>query len=156
MNQPRDNLNQHPDESDQPDAAPTRRRWWWPFGGQPLTLGQRGERYAEQFLKRRGFKIIARNYRCPKGEIDLIVYNEHASSTHPEDCIVFVEVKTRTSDFFASPESAVDPRKQRQIQNAAAYYLLHHQQTDMPVQYDIVSILANPKGIRVNHIPDAF
>ena len=151
-----DTIDFTPDESDQPNADPTRRRWWWPFGGPALTLGQRGERYAEQFLKRRGFKILARNYRCPAGEIDIIAYNEVASSTHQDDSIIFVEVKTRSSEFFTTPESAVDIKKQRKIQKAAAYYLLQHEQTDRAVQYDIVSILANPKGTRVTHIPNAF
>jgi putative endonuclease len=151
-----DNIDFTPDESDQPSAASTRRRWWWPFGSLTLTLGQRGERYAEQFLKRRGFKILARNYRCPAGEIDLIIYNETGSGTHQEDSIIFVEVKTRTSEFFTSPESAVDPKKQRKIKKVAAYYLLQHEQTEMLVQYDIVSILANPKGTRITHIPNAF
>ena len=157
MDRPNDNIIQPtPDESFESDTQTTRRRWWWPFGGEVLTLGQRGERYATQFLKRRGFKILARNYRCPAGEIDIIAFNEASAATHPENCIVFVEVKTRTSDFHASPESAVDAKKQRKIKKAAAYYLLHHGQTDMVVKYDIITILADPKGTRINHIPDAF
>ena len=78
-------------------------------------LGAEGERAAEKFLRRQRYTIVARNYRCPSGEVDLVALDRST--------VVFVEVKTRTQAGFGSPLEAVDPRKQRQIQRAAQHYL---------------------------------
>jgi putative endonuclease len=67
-------------------------------------LGQEGEERAAQFLVQKGYRILERNYRTRSGEIDLIALHK--------DEVVFVEVKTRTSDAFGAPELAVNPRKQ--------------------------------------------
>jgi putative endonuclease len=78
-------------------------------------LGQEGERLAEQYLKRKGYKVVERNYRCLSGEVDLIVLDQRV--------IVFVEVKTRTDDRFGTPFDAVEMRKQQKMIRAAQFFL---------------------------------
>ena len=112
-------------------------------------LGDRGERAASTLLKRRGHRILARNYRCPAGEIDLI--------TLDGTTLVFVEVKTRSSDTFADPEQAVGRRKQQHIIRAAECYRQAKGAQAYPCRFDVVSILMQPNGRpEAHHIRDAF
>jgi putative endonuclease len=69
--------------------------------------GDRGEDWAAAFLRKEGYCILERNYRCPLGEMDIIAREGKT--------IVFVEVKTRSSDRFGSPQSAIGPQKQRRM-----------------------------------------
>jgi putative endonuclease len=113
-------------------------------------LGDRGERYAARYLRRQGFKIVARQYSNRLGEIDLIAVDGPS--------VVFVEVKTRTSDAAGMPVEAVDERKQRQIVRAALAYLKQHRLLEQPVRFDVVSVLW-PRGARrpdVCHYRNAF
>ncbi len=73
-----------------------------------------GERLARDFLKERGYSIIESNYRCPEGEIDIVA--------RFGDCLVFVEVRTRSSRRFGSPEESVTPAKKRRLIASAAHY----------------------------------
>jgi putative endonuclease len=115
--------------------------------------GACGEKLAQKHLRRAGLKLLATNYRCPTGEVDIIALDRR---TKP-DTIVFVEVKTRTSDRYTSPAGAVDAEKQRRIRNVANYFLHHKQAEDLLVRYDIVSIVLPDAGEpRIEHIPDAF
>ncbi len=127
----------------------------WPFDrGKPL--GVRGERIALRFLKRQGLKILARNYRCPSGEVDLIAL-QGATRDIPAETIVFVEVKTRSSDRYTDPASAVNGDKRRRVQAAARYYLRTHPSEGYHVRFDIVSIVLQPgEKPRVEHIVEAF
>jgi putative endonuclease len=95
-------------------------------------LGQAGEDQAAKFLERRGYRIVERNYRTPNGEIDLIAVHEGS--------VVFVEVKTRSSDAFGAPELAVTPQKQRRMIKAALGYIKRRQFHQMPCRFDIVAI----------------
>jgi len=131
----------------------------WLFGKKARTpngedLGRRGESAAGSALKRSGMKILARNYRCPAGEIDLIALDRSADG----DCIAFVEVKTRSSDEFVLPQSAVGRKKQDHIRRAASYYIHTHPQADRyQLRFDVVSVLVDSDGKAVvTHIPDAF
>ena len=128
----------------------------WPFR-RGASLGQRGESIARRFCKRAGMKVLARNYRCPAGEIDLIALDRSTRKTVGAETIVFVEVKTRRSGRYAGPEAAVDARKRRQIRRAADYYLARHDTEDCNVRFDVVAVVL-PEGGKpeVNHIPDAF
>jgi putative endonuclease len=122
---------------------------------QPTTavLGAHGERLARKHLRRSGLKILAVNYRCPVGEVDVIALDRR---TQP-DTIVFVEVKTRRSDRYTSPEGAVNTEKQRRIRKVAEYYLHHKHAEDLLVRYDIVSVvLPDDAPPNIEHIPDAF
>lgn len=106
-------------------------------------LGQAGEELAALFLLKKGYRLVAANYKVPigrnragaqvTGEIDLIGYDENV--------LCFVEVKTRSSDEFASPLAAVNARKQRQIIRAARMYRKIFRLADTKFRYDAVSIV---------------
>jgi len=129
----------------------------WPFRKRDLSLGQQGEALAVRYLKHRGLKILARNYRCPVGEIDIIAFDKDSASHFGEDCVVFAEVKTRTSDTYTSPAAAVDEDKQRRIKRTAAYYLTRHRAGNMRVRYDIISVvLRRSDEPQIRHITAAF
>lgn len=77
-------------------------------------LGRKGEKLTEEYLKARGYKILKRNYRTPFGEADLVAEDG--------DEIVFVEVKTRTSDLYGTPAEAVGEAKRRRYRQIARFY----------------------------------
>lgn len=115
-------------------------------------IGAFGERLAADFLEEKGFRLVLSNFKVPvgrnsrgvsvTGEIDLIALDA--------DTICFVEVKTRSSDEFASPLAAVDLRKQRQITRTARVYRKIFNLRGMKYRYDVVSIvLRNGKELRV-------
>jgi putative endonuclease len=120
-------------------------------------LGRRGEDLAVRHLRSLGAKVLARNYRCPQAEVDLIVLDRSTRREHGAETIAFVEVKTRSSDFHTDPQSAVDAGKQRRIRQAAEHYLAHHAAAGFRVRFDVVAVLVPPDGpVEVNHIPEAF
>jgi putative endonuclease len=110
-------------------------------------LGNKGEDLAARYLRKRGYRILKRNYKAPTGEIDIIAED---SGT-----VVFVEVKTRTDDQFGRPEEAVNYRKQRKIQSTALYYL-SREKGEKRARFDIVSVYMKEKRKEVEHIKDAF
>jgi putative endonuclease len=111
--------------------------------------GKRGEDLAHRYLQARGLTIISRNYRTRSGsaEVDLIAADG--------DVLVFVEVKTRESDRFGSPDEAVDREKRRHIVRAANDYLRRLDKGFECARFDIVSVLFGETE-RVEHIRDAF
>ncbi len=112
-------------------------------------LGIRGERAAVRYLKRQHHRIIARNYRCPLGEFDVI--------TSDGDTIVFVEVKTRSSDEAADLHEAVRPGKWRRVLRTARYYLAERPTVDRPCRFDLVTVMWPRHGPpRIEHFVDAF
>lgn len=124
-----------------------------------IELGERGERAALEYLKDyEGYNIVATNFRLPlgrslrgqklTGEIDIIAYEE--------DTLVFVEVKTRTSDEFVRPERAVDLRKQRQIARAARRYRQLMNVTAEPHRYDVVTVIARGGEDRIELLRGYF
>src|SRR5215813_11109816 len=120
-----------------------------------LALGEYGERLVAEYLKRRGYRIGATNFITPighsrdgrqiTGEIDIIAYDE---STKPFT-LAFIEVKTRSSDEIAAPETAVDFRKQRQIIRAARVYRRITDVTEEPYRYDVASVVMKSGGAPV-------
>lgn len=114
------------------------------------TLGSRGESIAEAFLRRKGYIVLARNYRdaVSRCEIDLI--------TQDGDDLVFVEVKAGTGRRFGDPRSRVDARKQRHIARAARRFLQERGWHEKPCRFDVVEIdlSRNPPG--VTHLEHAF
>lgn len=110
------------------------------------TLGKLGESLAARYLQKRGFSIIERNFRAGHGEIDIIA-RDHG-------ILVFVEVKTRTSDVFGLPEEAVTPKKLREIIKTAAWYTLHHHMQKMAQRIDVIAIqlYANAVMQDIRHI----
>lgn len=135
----------------------------WPFrflrGGRTGKIlsaarrGARGEALAKKYLRRAGLQPLAVNYRCPAGEVDLIVLDR---STQPET-LVFVEVKTRRCDEYVSPAAAVNAEKRRRIRKAADYYLRRKHAEDFAVRFDVVSVvLPDDAPPRLEHIVGAF
>ena len=117
--------------------------------GKPPSLAARGERLAAKTLKAAGCRILARNYRCPAGEADLVAL--------AADTLIFVEVKTRTSDFFTDPESAVDHHKQARYRRVAQYYLSRIDRDDLSTRFDIIAIVIRPgEKPKIRHLVDAF
>ena len=113
-------------------------------------LGREGEEAAYWYLRGKGFIIVERNYR-PVGahtEIDLIGWDG--------DALVFVEVKTRGPQTPLFPEAAVDQEKERHLIAAAREYRRRGHRLAAPVRFDIVSVLASPDGMKMEHFQDAF
>jgi putative endonuclease len=95
-------------------------------------LGTDGERAAEDFLRRRRYTIVERNYRCRAGEVDLVALDGAT--------IVFIEVKTRRGAGFGTPLDAVDRRKQRQVCRAAQQFLAENRLQDRDARFDVVGV----------------
>jgi putative endonuclease len=116
--------------------------------GKHTELGKNGEIIALDFLKNKGHKIIATNYRCGHKEIDLISFEK--------DELVFCEIKTRSNFHFGYPEEAVTLRKQALLKEAAAAFLLEHQEYSK-IRFDIISILMKGNTVQeILHFEDAF
>jgi putative endonuclease len=111
-------------------------------------LGQRGEQEAEQFLSAHRYAILARNYRSPYGEIDLIALDHQT--------IVFVEVRTHSGDAFGDPLESVNVRKQRQIAKTALHYLARHRLYDREARFDVIGIQWHEGKAQLTHIKGAF
>ncbi len=110
--------------------------------------GAWGEDLALRYLTRRGYRLVERNYRTRRGEIDLIV--------RTEDTLVFVEVKLRRGTGFGDPLEAVTPRKQATLRSLAVEYLSERNPHFDTLRFDVVGILAGREGLRVRHVEDAF
>ena len=111
-------------------------------------LGREGERIAEGFLKKKGYTVVARNYRCRGGEVDLIALDRRV--------IVFVEVKTRTDHGFGSPLEAVAPRKQRRMILAARFFLHEKRLERRDARFDVVGISWPGGKPFLEHVQNAF
>lgn len=112
-------------------------------------LGAFGERLAGHYLEDHGFRIVARNWRCRQGEIDLIAARD--------DALHFVEVKTRRGRSRGTPEEALTARKGQQLTNLALLYLAEQELDDADWQIDLVAVELDPSGklLRIDHIPNA-
>ncbi len=106
-------------------------------------LGAQGERIAAAYLSGRGHVVLAANYRTRYGEVDLV--------TRSGDSIVFVEVRTRRSLSFGTPEESVTDRKRARLVAAAQQYLQDHGLEHLPWRIDLVAILARGGGTKVTH-----
>ena len=110
-------------------------------------LGRSGEDRAARHLAGLGYRVLERNYRTPQGEIDLIALDGGT--------VVFVEVKTRTSDAYGAPELAVNPAKQQRMVKAALGYLKQKRLHQMACRFDVVAISGKDAG-QVELIRNAF
>lgn len=111
-------------------------------------LGDAGEDLAAAALKQQGYKILERNYVTPLGEIDLVA---RQGKTY-----VFIEVKTRKSARFGSPQEAVNATKQNKYRRLADYYLKQQRLGEVAVRFDVVGITISEGETKVEIIPDAF
>lgn len=114
-----------------------------------LRRGALGERAAKTFLKQRGLKFLAANFRSDRGEIDLVFRDR--------DCLVFVEVKTRSSEEWTRPAAAVNRRKRRLLTLTALDYLRRLKYPQVKLRFDIVEVLLQGGAVSdVRHLPDTF
>lgn len=125
---------------------------WWQRWFPARTLGQRGEDAAARYLKRHGFRILARGHRHRLGEVDLVAV-ERRSGT-----VVFVEVKTRRSDDPEQAAAAVDQRKQIRLTRLALAFLKRYGLLGHAARFDVVAVSwpRTQRRPRVVHIPNAF
>jgi len=119
--------------------------------GRNNLVGAWGESLAAAYLQKKKYKLLATGYRCRFGEIDLIVANRNY--------LVFVEVKLRKSDRFASAMEFVDYRKQKRLRTTAELYLSQYP-TNLQPRFDVIEIYA-PDGLEthkpeIHHLEDAF
>ena len=111
--------------------------------GEKRKLGFLGESRAAKFLKKSGYKILRRNFKCPFGEVDIIAQKD--------DVLCFIEVKTRSSDYFGEPNQAVDKTRRARYIDSARYYFTDRE-IDCTVRFDIIEVTKDG----VNHIENAF
>jgi putative endonuclease len=101
-------------------------------------IGILGERLARDFLGKNGYHILETNYRCPAGEIDIIARHK--------DFLVFVEVRTKKSLQFGSPEESITPAKMERLRVLAAHYRQTHNNLPPSWRIDVVAIQLDQKG----------
>ena len=117
-------------------GAGRRRLGWW------------GETLALWWLRAKGMRLVTRNWRCPLGELDLVMRDG--------DTIVFVEVKTRSSPTAGQPEEAVGREKQRRIFRLAQAFLAAQRLREVPCRFDVVAVSFTGLVPRLRHVPAAF
>ena len=110
-------------------------------------LGKKGEELAVEFLLKKGYKIVSRNFKFQKTEVDIIARKGKT--------LAIIEVKTRSTPDFGDPQEFV---KAKQIQNLvkAVDYFVDEHDLDVDVRFDIVAIIKNKAGTRLEHLEDAF
>lgn len=111
-------------------------------------LGHWGENIATEYLLRKGYRIIARDWKDGRRDIDIVAIND--------EYLIFVEVKTRRNEVFIQPEEAVDRNKVRSLCIAAAKFVkIHH--INMALRFDVITVVGMPgDDYEINHIKDAF
>jgi putative endonuclease len=114
-----------------------------------LQRGELGENAAKRFLKKQGLKFLAANFRSARGEIDLVFRDR--------DGLVFVEVKTRSSEEWTRPADAVDTRKRKLLSQTALDYLKLLKNPPVKFRFDIVEVLLADGEVReIRHLPNVF
>ncbi len=111
------------------------------------TVGREGEDVALAFFRKKGYRIVEKNYRTSFGEVDIIARDG--------DVLVFAEVKTRTDDAFGTPFEAVHRRKREKIRKVALCYMKKLRK-EVPARFDVLSIERVGGTHRIQHIKDAF
>jgi putative endonuclease len=110
-------------------------------------LGQKGEEMATEHLIKSGYKILFRNWKYGKHEIDIIA--------EKSDVVVFAEVKTRTDDFQMDPRTAINREKQKSIIFAADGYIKRYS-IDKDSRFDVIIVIKKEEEFEIDHIEDAF
>jgi len=113
-------------------------------------IGNEGEKLAEKYLKRKGYKIIQKNYRCKLGEIDIIAEQNKV--------IVFVEVRTKQSEKLGLPQYSINTAKKGQISKAALWYIKEKKIVNQTCRFDVIAITypSNSQEPHIEHIENAF
>ena len=120
-----------------------------PAKAEHLRRGELGELAARRFCQRAGLKFLTANFRSDRGEIDLVFRDA--------DCLVFIEVKTRSSEEWTRPAAAVNARKRRLLSQTALDYLRLLKNPQVKIRFDIVEVLlADGKVCEIRHLPNTF
>lgn len=113
--------------------------------------GDEGETLAVELLEAKGYSIVKRNYRYGKGEIDIIAKDPD------EECLVFIEVKSRKNLEFGLPEEAVTKNKIKQLKRIAELYLYENDIKEILCRFDVISVLMLPgQKPKLEHLVNAF
>ena len=110
-------------------------------------LGKKGEQLATDFLLKKDYVILEKNYRYLKAEVDIIAQKKNL--------LCVIEVKTRSSVYFGKPEEFVNPKKIKLLLSAIDNYVVERD-LDVEVRFDIIAIITNKKETKIEHIKDAF
>ena len=111
-------------------------------------IGARAEEIAAGWLRSEGYRILARNFSCREGELDLVA--------EKDGVICFVEVRMRASAEWGDPAHTISRTKQRKVVRAALYYLYYHRIQDRMLRFDVISIVGRGVTAEVEHLPGAF
>jgi putative endonuclease len=124
--------------------SPARWPWWRRW------FGTRSERAAACFLKRLGYRILFHNYRCARGEIDLVALDGR--------CVVFVEVRSTGGADVTRPAASVDAAKQRRLTDLALHFLQEHRLLQQPARFDVLALSwrEDQRQPEIVHYPNAF
>lgn len=119
-----------------------------PMSASTQALGELGERIAERWLRKRGWRIVQRRFRSGHRDIDLVV--------EQSGVVAFVEVKARRGDRFGDPVEAVNWRKQKELGRSARVWIDRHGRPTDAYRFDVVGILVCERRVRVRHVEGAF
>ena len=111
-------------------------------------LGKTGEEVAAEYLKKDGYKILEKNFRCRSGEIDIIAKKDSV--------VAFIEVKTRKSTLYGEPEESIDFLKVKRIRKSANYFICFKNLGDFDFSFDVISIKLVSGKFKIKHIRNAF
>jgi len=119
-----------------------------PMSAARQAFGELGERIAERWLRRTGWRVLQRRFRSGHRDIDLVVEREGT--------IAFVEVKARRGDRFGQPVEAVNWRKQKELTKSAQVWIDRHGRSEDSYRFDVVGVLMTGDRVRIRHVEDAF
>lgn len=117
---------------------------------QRINIGKHGEDLARSYLERHNYTILQRNFRCKLGEIDIVAQDR--------GMVVFVEVRTQTSNAYGPAYNTVTFSKQKQVKRVALYYISKYNLVNTQIRFDVIGITLNPDAeeYQLDHIQNAF
>ena len=110
-------------------------------------LGKKGEELAVAYLLKNGYKIVARNFRHQKAEVDIIA--------RKESTLTIIEVKTRSTPDFGNPQDFVKGKQIQNLVKAVDFFVTEHN-LDVEIRFDIIAIIKNQSGTKIEHLENAF
>jgi len=113
-------------------------------------IGMLGEKIASDYLVKKGYIVVEKNFSCKQGEIDIIAKDNDKKE------LVFLEVKTRTNCKYGTPIDAVNEQKQVHIYNSANYYVYKNKIDNTPIRFDVIEVNINDGKVDINHIKNVF
>jgi len=119
-----------------------------PMTTERLAFGELGERVAERWLKRQGWRVLMRRFRSGHRDIDLVMERD--------GLVTFVEVKARRGSEFGEPVEAVGWRKQRELTRSALVWIDRHGRPCETYRFDVVGVLVERERVRIRHVENAF